>query len=270
MKIFDVHIHIYPEKIALKASRSIGDFYGGTDIHGTGTLEDCITRMDAAGIERFAAHSVALLPRNVEAINRFILSAQARYPERIVPFAAVHPDQENVTAAVESVARQGFRGFKIHPDMQRFEVDSPRALTMLEAIADSGLPILIHCGDFRYDYDTPQRILSLRKKLPRLKMICAHLGGWSQWNEAAEMLSDCGITVDLSSSLFQIEPDRAVEILRGFGVKNVLYGTDYPMWDPVEELRRFMKLRLTDDERRDIFWNNANQFFKLEQNETRG
>ena len=38
MKIFDVHAHIYPEKIALKAAKSIGDFYFGYPIAGTGCL----------------------------------------------------------------------------------------------------------------------------------------------------------------------------------------------------------------------------------------
>ena len=117
MKIFDMHIHIYPEKIAQKAAQSIGEFYGDERIHGAGTLEDCVARLDAAGISGFAAHSVALEPRHVDAINRFILSARDRCPNRLVPFAALHPDMENTAEAVEGMAVQGFRGFKVHPDM---------------------------------------------------------------------------------------------------------------------------------------------------------
>ena len=264
MKIFDVHIHIYPEKIALKASQSIGEFYGGEQVHGTGTLEDCVSRLDAAGIACFAAHSVALQPRNVEAINRFILSARDRYPQRIVPFAALHPDIENLPAAVEDMAARGFRGFKVHPDMQRFEVDSDRAAPMMEAVAATGLPLLIHCGDYRYDYDGPKRILALKRRLSSLQIICAHLGGWSQWDDAAACLPGNGLFVDLSSSLYQLAPDRAAEIIRRFGTENVLYGTDYPMWDPEEELQRFLRLPLTDAERADIFWNNADRLFKLD------
>lgn len=265
MKIFDVHIHIYPDKIAQKASQSIGDFYGGERIAGTGTLEDCISRLDAAGISGFAPHSVALFPRNIGAINRYILSVRDQYPDRAVPFAALHPDMENAAEAAADMAAQGFRGFKVHPDMQRFEVDSDRAMPMMEAVAATGLPLMIHCGDYRYDFDGPRRIRALKRKLPALNIICAHLGGWSEWEEAAELLPGMGLHFDLSSSLYRLEPSRAAEIIRRFGTENVLYGTDYPMWDPAQEVGRFLQLPLTEDERADILWNNACRLLKLEQ-----
>ena len=42
MKVFDIHVHIYPDKIAEKASDSIGVFYDGIRMHGNGTLRDCL------------------------------------------------------------------------------------------------------------------------------------------------------------------------------------------------------------------------------------
>ena len=50
MKIFDIHVHIYPEKIAEKASKSIGDFYDGFEIHGNGTLDKYCNFTDAAAL----------------------------------------------------------------------------------------------------------------------------------------------------------------------------------------------------------------------------
>ena len=99
MKIFDIHVHIYPDRIAQKASESIGIFYDGFPIRGNGSLDDCISRMDLAGVQMFAAHSVAMNPHNVESINRFIMEAHAKYPDRIVPFAALHPDMQDIPAA---------------------------------------------------------------------------------------------------------------------------------------------------------------------------
>ena len=46
-------------------------------------------------------------------------------------------------------------------------------------------------------------------------------------------------------------------------LENMLYGTDYPMWEPTGELERFMRLGLTDREREDILWNNAARIFGL-------
>lgn len=262
MKIFDVHVHIYPDKIARKASDSVGQFYDGIAMHGDGTLADCLRRQDEAGCTRFAAHSVALTPHNVESINRFILGAHELHPERIVPFAAIHPGLEDLDGAVKAMVKQGFKGIKIHPDMQKFRVDGAEAAPMMEAI-EGRLPLLIHCGDARYDYDGPRRILNLRRQHPKLQIICAHFGGWTEWDDAAALLPGNGLIIDTSSSLFKWPPERAAAAIRRFGVENVLYGTDYPMWDPKEELERFMRMDLSEGEREDILWNNAQRILKL-------
>lgn len=262
MKVFDIHVHIYPDKIALKAAESIGIFYDGIRMHGNGTLTDCLRQMDEGGVSRFAAHSVALTPHNVESINRFILEARAQAPERIVPFAAIHPEMEDMQATVERIVAQGFKGIKIHPDMQKFKVDDPAVGPMMEAI-EGRLPLLIHCGDYRYDFDGPQRILNLHQNHPRLQIICAHFGGWGEWDRAMEILPGHGLIVDTSSSLYRWPAEMATEAVHRFGVENVLYGTDYPMWSPAQELKRFMQLGLTDREREDILWNNAVRLLQL-------
>lgn len=263
MNIFDVHVHIYPDKIAEKASESIGVFYGGIRMHGSGTLQDCLRQMDEAEITRFAAHSVALTPHNVEKINQFILDAQAQAPERIVPFAAIHPELEDLPAAVDRMVAQGFRGIKIHPDMQKFAVDDPSVRPMMEAIAGK-LPLLIHCGDYRYDYDGPQRVLNLHRELPELQIIAAHFCGWGEWDTAAQLLpGHDNLIVDTSSSLYRWSAEEATRLIHKLGAENVLFGTDYPMWSPKEELERFMQLKLSDAEREDILWNNATRLFNL-------
>ena len=262
MLIFDIHVHIYPDKIALKASESIGIFYDGMPIQGNGSLSDCIQRMNDGGVARFASHSVAMSPHNVESINHFILEAQAKYPDRVVPFAAIHPDMEDMQAAVDGIVARGFRGIKIHPDIQRFEVDGDRAAPMVEAIAGR-LPLLIHCGDRRFDYDGPRRILRLHERFPGQPLICAHFGGWSEWESAVELLAGHGLMVDTSSSLFAFPAEMATKAVRSFGVENVFYGTDYPMWTPKDELERFMRMELTDREREDILGNNAARLFQL-------
>lgn len=263
MKVFDIHVHIYPDKIAEKASESIGVFYDGIRMHGDGSLHDCLRQMDEAGVERFAAHSVALTPHNVERINTFIMDAHRQHPDRIVPFAAIHPELPDLPGAVDEMMQQGFKGIKIHPDMQKFAVDDPCVRPMMEAIAGK-LPLLIHCGDYRYDYDGPQRILNLHEQVPDLQVICAHFGGWSEWDKAAKLLPGHeGLIVDTSSSLFRWSAEDATRMIHAIGAKNVLYGTDYPMWNPKEEIERFMQLGLTDEEREDILWNNAVRILKL-------
>ena len=41
------------------------------------------------------------------------------------------------------------------------------------------------------------------------------------------------------------------------------YGTDYPLWDPVTEVQRFMKLKLTDDQFEQIAYKTAERILNL-------
>ena len=95
MNIIDFHVHIFPDKIAEKAARAVGKFYD-IPMALDGKLSTALTCMNRAGIRRFVAHSVATTPAQVESINRFILAAHAAYPDRILPFAALHPDLPDV------------------------------------------------------------------------------------------------------------------------------------------------------------------------------
>jgi len=260
MKIFDVHVHIFPERIAEKAVSAIGRFYENFDMECDGRLETAIREMDAAGITRCAAHSVATTAHQVDSINAFVMEAHRRYPERILPFAAMHPALADARATAEAVIAAGFRGVKLHPEIQGFRIDAPEVLDML-APFEGRLPILCHCGDYRYDNSSPARLKNVLRAFPKLTLICAHLGGWTVWREAARLMTGEDIYVDTSSALFALTPKEATDIIRGYGVERALYGTDYPMWGPVGELRRFDRLELTDAEREQILWTNHLRLF---------
>lgn len=120
---------------------------------------------------------------------------------------------------------------------------------MFRAMAERGLPALVHTGDYRYAYSQPERMAHVLDQVPDLKVICAHLGGWSVWKEAWRVLAGRpNVWVDTSSSLYALEPEEAARIIRGYGTDRAFFGTDYPMWDPEEEMARFLRLPLTDGE----------------------
>ena len=108
------------------------------------------------------------------------------------------------------------------------------------------------------------RIARILRAFPRLKLIGAHLGGWSVWDEAARVLPDYpNLVVDSSSSFYMLSPDRAKDILRAYGSKRVMFGTDYPMWRPGPDIDRLLKLDLTDAEYEDIFWRTCAGLFDI-------
>ena len=78
---------------------------------------------------------------------------------------------------------------KLHPDFQKFNADSPEAFKIYE-LMEGRLPLLIHCGDARYDYSAPERIKRIHDNFPKLKLLAAHLGGYQQWDAAEKTLAD--------------------------------------------------------------------------------
>ena len=260
MKIFDIHCHIYPDRIAPRAVENISKSYDDFPVLNDGTLSTLVSGMDKAGYTGAAIHSVATTPKQVETINRFILDSAAAHPGKLVPFASLHPDQPDPERAVDEIVAAGFKGIKLHPEFQNFKVDEPKAVAMFRAIAGK-LPVLLHCGDYRCDNSVPERICAMLDKAPDLQLICAHLGGWTTWEISFFELRGANVWVDTSSSLYVLDPPTATAIIRGYGVDRVLYGTDYPMWYPDEELARFMALPLTDEEREKILWSNHLRLF---------
>ena len=107
MSIIDFHVHIFPDKIAQKAANAVGRFYD-IPMAMDGSLSTAIREMDRAGIGRFVAHSVATTPAQVHSINKFIMEAYAQYPERIIPFAAMHPDAENIPQLIDEIVAADF------------------------------------------------------------------------------------------------------------------------------------------------------------------
>ena len=263
MNIIDFHVHIFPDKIAEKASHAVGKFYD-IPMCLDGKLSTMLREMDRAGIRRFVSHSVATTPAQVHSINDFIMASYAQYPERIIPFAAIHPNVEDVDSLMDDIVARGFKGVKIHPDIQGFKLDDERVLKMIAAVAGR-LPMLIHTGDHRYDNSGPVRMKHVMNLFPNLVAICAHLGGYSEWERAAasDLPGTPNVYVDTSSSLFAVSPERAVEIIRIFGADHVMFGTDYPMWSPSEELERFNRLALTAEERELILHANAERLLGL-------
>ncbi len=260
MDIFDMHVHIFPDNMAERAVAAIGAFYENFNLECDGRLETAIRVMDEAGITRCCAHCVATTSHQVDRINEFVRSAWQRYPDRIVPFAAMHPALKHPAATAEAVIAAGFRGVKLHPEIQGFDIDAPKVLDMI-APFEGRLPLLVHCGDYRYDNSSPERLKHVLRAFPKLTLVCAHLGGWTVWQKAARELAGENVYVDSSSSLFALNPAEAVRIMRAYGIGRVLYGTDFPMWNPTGELKRFDALPLTEDERRKILWENHLQLF---------
>ncbi len=260
--VIDVHAHIFPDAIAQKASLSIEKFYD-IPVRNGGTVDALLRLGDEAGIDRFVVHSVATTPAHVASVNRFIASSVKAHPDRFIGFGSLHPDLEDPEEAVRQLIDLGLSGVKLHPDMQRFAVDEARAERMFSAFSGK-LPLLVHAGDARYSYSNPARIARMMDKFPDMRVIAAHMGGYSEWDEAARTLAGRkNLYVDLSSTMFSMTDEEIVRDLRLFGADRVMFASDYPMWSPADELKRVLGLKLKSEELEQVLSGTARAFLGI-------
>ena len=264
MEIFDTHAHIYPEKIAKKATDAIGRFYSEPMEALEGTADILIKNGRESGIGRFVVHSVATAPHQVRSINSFILSEVKKHPAELIGFITLHPDltEAELDLEVRLALENGLQGVKLHPDFQRFDIDGEDAEKIYKAVGDK-LPILFHTGDDRYDYSSPERLVRAAKAHPEVRFIAAHFGAYRVWERAEIYRGIPNIWFDTSSSLAYISPERARELIDILGIDRFFFATDFPMWRASEELERFYKIPLSDTEREMILGGNIRKFLGI-------
>ena len=85
MQITDIHAHVFPDAIAEKASGSIGEFYRMKVYH-SGTVGELLALEKEAGITHACIHSVAVTPRHIESINRFISETVSLHPDSVTGY----------------------------------------------------------------------------------------------------------------------------------------------------------------------------------------
>lgn len=263
MKIVDAHCHIYPLKIAEKASRSIADFYALDATRQGGSSEELLKTGKKAGADSFVVCSVATRASQVKSINEFLYRESLLHPE-FRPLMALHPDmsETEIGSEIELNLSRGFHGIKLHPDFQHFYLDDEKAFPIYEAAAGK-TPILFHTGDKRYEFSAPVRMARVAERFKNLICVAAHFGGWSRWEEIACYKGHSNVYVDTSSTLEYIGADEAERFINFFGAEWFLYGTDYPMWNEEEELKRFLSLKLTSAQFESILGANAERVYRL-------
>ena len=51
-----------------------------------------------------------------------------------------------------------------------------------------------------------------------------------------------------------------MELARAYGIERVMFGSDFPMWSPVNEYNMLAAMPFTEDEFEAITWHNAQRF----------
>lgn len=259
--IIDFHAHIYPEKIAAKASKAISSFYEDAPMKWDGLSSELIESGSKIGVTNYVVHSAATTELQVESVNNFILKEVEAHKE-FIGFGTMHPDYKNFEAELERIKTAGLRGIKLHPDFQKFEIDTSKMDPIYKAMSDLKLPVLFHAGDCRFNFSGPKRIANVHKKFPDLVIIAAHFGGYTEWEDSMKYLAGEDVYFDTSSTLWKLPLEKANQFIKNHGFERFLFGSDFPMWNHEGELERFNQLDFTAEQKEYVFYKNAVELFK--------
>ena len=200
-----------------------------------------------------------------------IADAAAEHADVLIPFGSVDPHQpaQAVDAVRSLVADHGVRGFKFHPTLQAFAPNDTAFYPIYAAIEEARVPVVFHTGQtgigaglpggrgFKLRYSQPMLIDDVAADFPQLTIILAHPSvPWQ--DEAISMATHkANVFIDLSGWSPKYFPPQLVRAARSYLSHKVLFGSDYPVIDPVRWLRDFDGLEFAEDVRERILKGNA-------------
>jgi aminocarboxymuconate-semialdehyde decarboxylase len=229
--------------------------------------------------------------------NEEMAGAQKKYPGRLWASAAVPLQDTRVAIEVvdDAVTRLGLMGVNLPGSVGGdARIDADRLEPFYAHCEKLGLPLFLHPTDVIFQdmldgYDgalhlslgrvievsvaAMRLILSgMMERHPKLKIVMSHTGGSLPY-QAGRMDKNSKAAKlprpvqDYMKRMFTdtVSPHSAGMrfAIDYFGIDHVMYGTDYPCWDPAPCLKLLEDVRLTDADRRKLFYENACRILNL-------
>ena len=278
--IIDMHTHTFPVKIAASTLEKLSAA-SHTRPFTDGTQAGLVRSMEEAGVDLSIVLPVATAPRQVEHINDSAAKInQTGGP--VFSFGCMHPDYENWHEELARIQELGLKGVKLHPVYQNVDFDDPRYLRILRRAGELGLTVVTHAGD---DVGFPGAVRCSPEMVSRaleqagpVTLVLAHMGGWRNWDR---VLPGLPVYIDTAFStgrmtpledgyytpeeLELLDPAGFMELVRAFGARRVLFGSDSPWSGQKESLEWLRALPLTEGELAAILGENAKALLGLEE-----
>ncbi|WP_291441309.1 amidohydrolase family protein [Desulfovibrio sp.] len=241
----DIHTHAFHPKIAHKAVEHLNGHYD-VACAGNGTITNLLENERKAGIDMCVVLCAATAPAQVIPANNYAISLQRAYPDNVIAFGTVHPGYAQWEAELDRIEAAGIRGIKLHPDFQGFWLSDPRLLPIFEA-AQGRFIFEMHIGDKispEKNPSCPYKLAAILDAFPRLQVIAAHFGGYRMWAHALKAFAGKerpNLWFDSSSTTPFATPMLIKNLLAAYPADRILFGTDWPLYDPLDEKRRLQK-----------------------------
>ena len=209
--------------------------------------------------------------------NDEIAEAAATHADVLIAFASVDPHlgRAAVREIHRSVDEHDVRGFKFHPNVQRFYPNDREVYPVYEAIAEHGRIALFHTGQtgigaglpggagIRLKYSNPMYVDDVAADFPDLDIILAHPSFPWQDEALAVATHKPRVHIDLSGWSPKYFPPQLVHYANSLLADKVLFGSDFPLITPDRWLKDFETLDIKEHVRPKILKHNAARLLGL-------
>lgn len=204
-----------------------------------------------------------ILSHNTDA---YLVAAQHGDGKGLIPFGSVHPSEKKAAAHLADQKARGIRGIKLHPAVQLFLADSPKAMALYPICAELGLPVLFHAGPVGIEAKRSRECSQMKhywravSENPQTTFILGHSGAL-QMEMALELAiryPNCWLETS-SQSLSNVR-----RILREGPTDRVMHGSDWPFYHQAISVAKLLLATEGDPGlRKRVLWENAARLLGL-------
>ena len=225
----------------------------------------------SAEMDRFNVKHACLLPIEGPILSRHSEDTMraAALDARLIPFGAVFPWPwgRRKIERLKNLRSRGARAVKVHPEFQFIAADHPHQLKLFEWCAETGMPVLAHCGYTGAEpawlraKAEPERFRAALRNFPKLQLLLAHTG-LSKRAETLAVARDFPeqVWLDISG---QSASDLKM-ILDNYDRDRICFGSDWPFYPLAVALARaLVATESCPDYRVKLFYNNGARFLGL-------
>ena len=268
--IIDFHTHVFPEKIAsatISALASKSNNKPNTD----GTVNGMIEALKRANADIAVALPVLTKASQFESVLKFACMVNEQFKDekrKIISFAGMHPECEDVDEKMQRIKSLGIKGIKIHPDYQETFIDDQRYIDIIKCAKKYELIVVTHSGlddgyvghPVRCPVD---RALKVINEVDYDKFVLAHFGALKLWEGVSDKLCGKNVLFDTAFTTSDIDKDLVVDIINKHGSDKILFATDCPWFDIKKGVELLLSFGLKQDDLDNILYKNALKLLNL-------
>ena len=247
----DVHTHVWPDRIAGAVAENMESELGFEPI-AANTVDGIKAHMQESGVDKSIVLGVAARADQVRRANDCSSPSRTKCWSRLERCTRT----SDKAGEIRYLRENGVKGIKMHPVINGFYPDDPQWFPVYEELGDD-MTLSIHAGRLPHQgaaaplYAAPERIANIVRRLPKLKVIALHLGGFYMLDEAERaLMGHENVLVDTTwpPSIRELTADTLTAIIGKHGAHKVCFGTDYPLVDMGSESEFLASLPLTSDQ----------------------